>query len=379
MGLVSQVETELERMLALGLLPADGKFPSEHGLARCFGVSRGTVREAIRSLSTRGLVVQHPGRRSRVVPWDEALTLETLNVALMDSGRLRPGRLQLLEGFLALKREITVELLVACCERASPADLDQLSQACYALMDAARWDAGDGKWVQQEFSLLRLAACAVDRVGHVLLIQSLERTFQGMAQWMLPHLDTQAVQQWAWRAMQALFEKNVQALRQELPPLLEAVDERLLSSLAPAPQPAAKSESHPTADEPLPGEPLAPEVSTEGVPERVVPNLSNSRTRSCDVPPTGASPSEPVAVDTCPTSEPAAAREHTQPHCPLPLLPGRRLPGTPQQVPETPARQCALPCAKPSVVASPEHHEPGESFSPGPLPEGGGGLPPRGG
>jgi DNA-binding GntR family transcriptional regulator len=61
MGLVSQVEAELEKMLS-----------------RCFGVSRGTVREALLRLSTRGLVVQHPGRRTRAVPLDEAVTLEKM-------------------------------------------------------------------------------------------------------------------------------------------------------------------------------------------------------------------------------------------------------------------------------------------------------------
>ncbi|HEX8706045.1 MAG TPA: winged helix-turn-helix domain-containing protein [Myxococcaceae bacterium] len=70
LGLVAQVEAELEKMLALGLLPPDGKMPSEHGLARCFKVSRGTVREALRSLSAKGLVEQYPGRRTRVVAWD---------------------------------------------------------------------------------------------------------------------------------------------------------------------------------------------------------------------------------------------------------------------------------------------------------------------
>ncbi|HEX8702061.1 MAG TPA: GntR family transcriptional regulator [Myxococcaceae bacterium] len=340
-GLVAQVEAELEKMLALGLLPPDGKMPSEHGLARCFKVSRGTVREALRGLSAKGLVEQYPGRRTRVVAWDEALTLENLSVALTDSGRLRPGRMQLLEGFLALKRDITVELLVACSERASAAELEELSQGCFALADAARWDMGEGKWVWQEFALLRQAACALERVGHVLLIQSLERAFRGMAQWAVPHLDTGAVQAWAWCAMSALAEKNIQALKQKLPPLLQASDERLLSRLGPPRLPAGKSEPHPTETESHPGAPAAladerhslPEpgvcephpieaephrsehlaAEREALPGQVVPNLSNSWSGFCEVQPTGASPPEFASVGACSEPESVAPIEDGPP------------------------------------------------------------------
>jgi DNA-binding FadR family transcriptional regulator len=298
-GLVSQVEAELEKMLALGLLPPDGKFPSEHGLARCFGVSRGTVREAIRSLTTRGLVVPYPGKRTRVVAWDQALNLETLSVALTGDGRLLPGRHELLEGFLALKREITVDLLVACCETASPADLDQLSQACFLLEDTARWDTGEGKWVWQEFDLLKQAACIAERMGHLLLIQSLERTFKGMAKWALPHLNAKAVQSWARCATLALDDKNVQALRHKLPPLLKAVTERLLQSITPPRQPPSPRDLSPTVEEQSPGRPTTPEAMKEGVSGPENPILSDSRAGSREVLPPGGSPPEFGSADTC--------------------------------------------------------------------------------
>src|SRR6185503_7846140 len=95
---------------------------------------------------------------------------------------------------------------------------------------------------------LRLAACAVDRPGHLLLIQSLERAFWAMAERVLPHLNSQAVQEWALCALYALGERNAQELRRELPPLLQACDERVLGGLAPASQSAGTREAHCTAD-----------------------------------------------------------------------------------------------------------------------------------
>ncbi len=74
-GLVARVEEQLERVIARGLLPECGRLGSEETLARVYGVSRGTVREALRRLAARGLVVQHPGRKTRAVGLDEHLAL----------------------------------------------------------------------------------------------------------------------------------------------------------------------------------------------------------------------------------------------------------------------------------------------------------------
>ncbi|CAG4920823.1 MULTISPECIES: GntR family transcriptional regulator [Acidithrix] len=45
----------------------DGRFPTEEELARLYGVSRQTVREAIRRLESEGLVVRQRGRGTRLV------------------------------------------------------------------------------------------------------------------------------------------------------------------------------------------------------------------------------------------------------------------------------------------------------------------------
>ncbi|MDY7226440.1 FadR/GntR family transcriptional regulator [Hyalangium rubrum] len=233
MGLVWRVEQDLERIISLGQLPKGGQLPGEQTLAQRYGVSRATVREALLRLAARGLVVQHPGRKSRAVALEQALTLENLSVALHAQSQASPQSRQLLEGFWALKRETAVEVLSACCEHSSEADLKRLLEACLLLEEAVRWEP-QPRWAQREFELLRLAARTAERPGHLLLLQSLERSFWGMVDRAEFQLDSQAVLQWAKCAYEGLSQRDAQALRRQLPALLQASDERLLSKVWPA-------------------------------------------------------------------------------------------------------------------------------------------------
>ncbi|MFB1483701.1 FadR/GntR family transcriptional regulator [Corallococcus sp. RDP092CA] len=258
-GLVAYVEAEIERKIALGQLHPSGEFASEAELARRYRVCRGTMREALRRLAARGLVVQRPGRRTRAVALDESLTLENLGLALHDA--CSPDARWLLEGYFSLRRQVLVELLTDCCTRASERDLNQLGQLCFQLWDAARWAPGE-RCAQVEFELLRLAARVAERPGHVLLVQSLQRAFLGGATRLLPLLGGEGLRQWATCATQALNERDAQALQHELPAMVRAYDERLLNAFAP-------TSSEPAA--PLPQEErlgsLATAPKQEGAPE----------------------------------------------------------------------------------------------------------------
>jgi DNA-binding FadR family transcriptional regulator len=234
LGLVTQLEAELERRISLGLVPQDGELPSERTLASQYGVCRATAREAMVRLRTRGLVEVRPGRRARAVVMEEAVRLENLGTALLGEGPSRPERQQLLAGFLELKRDITVELLAVCCEKASEEELERVRNACFLLGDAACWELKRPKWVALEFELLRQAALAAQRPGHLLLIQTLERTCRGMAGRVEPYLDSPALYRWTQCAMEALRNKDVKEVRSPLPALLQASDERVLQALAPS-------------------------------------------------------------------------------------------------------------------------------------------------
>ncbi|WP_324291328.1 FadR/GntR family transcriptional regulator [Corallococcus sp. bb12-1] len=253
MGLVAQVEEQLEREIMLGRLPESGQLGSEQKLACGYGVSRGTVREALRRLAARGLVVQRPGRKTRAVALDASLTLENLGLALHDE-RSPEGR-ELLEGFFCLKRQVLVELLADCCASASAPNLGLLADACFRLWDAARWESGT-RCAQLEFELLRLAARVAARPGHLLLIQSLQRALRGNAARLLLLMGGESLREWTCQAMGALRERDARTLQHTLPALLKACDERVLERFAPALQDKAR-EAHPCVRARCPGR-LAP-------------------------------------------------------------------------------------------------------------------------
>ncbi|MBN8231586.1 GntR family transcriptional regulator [Corallococcus macrosporus] len=245
-GLVAYVEHQIEQDIALGRLPRNGRLASERVMAHWYGVCRGTVREALRRLAARGLVVQHPGRQARAVALDESLTLENLGLAL-HAARSEEGR-RLLEGFFSLKRQVLVELLADCCANASESEVSRLESVCYALWDAARWHPGE-RCAQLEFELLRLAAQVAARPGHLLLIQSLQRAFRGIGARLLPFMGGEALAQWARGAMHALDERDMQALQHQLPTLMKACDDGVLNRFAPVPHQAGPLEAPPLVEE----------------------------------------------------------------------------------------------------------------------------------
>lgn len=229
--LASRIEADLEQMISRGEVHPSGILPPEQLLARRYGVARGTIREALLRLAARGLILQRKGSKARAVSLERALTLESVGVALHARGSAHPERLRLLEGYFELKRETAVALLVHACEHASEQELQPLLDACFVLREGTRWDDGSRRWVEQEFVLLRMAAAAANRPGHFLLVQSLERAFRGMAEVVQPLLSSQAVRHWSEQTQDWLFDRNVEALRRDLPPLLLACDEHVLGSL----------------------------------------------------------------------------------------------------------------------------------------------------
>lgn len=67
-GRIHAVLTTLGREIAQGIIPAGAVLPPEHDLEIRLGVGRGVVREAIKTLSGKGLVSVRPRHGTRVLP-----------------------------------------------------------------------------------------------------------------------------------------------------------------------------------------------------------------------------------------------------------------------------------------------------------------------
>ena len=67
-GRIHAVLTTLGREIAQGIIPAGAVLPPEHDLEIRFGVGRGVVREAIKTLSGKGLVSVRPRHGTHVLP-----------------------------------------------------------------------------------------------------------------------------------------------------------------------------------------------------------------------------------------------------------------------------------------------------------------------
>ena len=78
-----QVETQIREAIISGLFRQGEKLPSETQLAEKFGVSRTTVREALRSLATSGMIAKVPGVGGG--SFVQSIDHHTLSSALADS------------------------------------------------------------------------------------------------------------------------------------------------------------------------------------------------------------------------------------------------------------------------------------------------------
>jgi len=137
-----RTETAADGLLALvldGTFPPGSTLPSEAELAARFGVSRLTMREAIRSLAaTRVIAVTH-GKSSVIRPADQWSPLDPR--LLHARGRLSGDPLLLPKHLLEARRMVEISAAEAAAERRTGEDVARLTGFVDAMRDAhARTD-----------------------------------------------------------------------------------------------------------------------------------------------------------------------------------------------------------------------------------------------
>jgi GntR family transcriptional repressor for pyruvate dehydrogenase complex len=137
MGRISEVIVEqIRQLMRQGQLKPGDRLPAERDLCEYFGVSRVTVREALRMLESSGLVEIRVGARGGAF------------VTTPSSDRVGDGLADLLSLSVISAMDVTevrlileIGLVPLVCERATDEDLEALDQICARSREALR--AGD--------------------------------------------------------------------------------------------------------------------------------------------------------------------------------------------------------------------------------------------
>src|SRR5947208_4740275 len=145
--LSDRVVADIERLILNGELREGEKLPTEAELCQAFGVSRSVIRDAVRTLSARGLVhVQH-GQGTVIDPPGESTVANALSLYLLRSDLT-------IHDVLAARAAIETGICPVAAQRASEDDIKQLATDLAALDEALH--RGDWQKVQDELLAFNL-------------------------------------------------------------------------------------------------------------------------------------------------------------------------------------------------------------------------------
>lgn len=115
----SSVASAFEAQILSGGLPIGERLPSEGEIARDFGVSTRSVREAMQILETKGLIRRRHGERSTVIRGDVSEFLGTLATTVRQLFSADPAYLMQL---MVVRRMIETEVISLLAGRENPVD-----------------------------------------------------------------------------------------------------------------------------------------------------------------------------------------------------------------------------------------------------------------
>jgi GntR family transcriptional repressor for pyruvate dehydrogenase complex len=126
--LADQVADRLQQTILSGQLRPGDALPPERDLSQQFGVSRTVIREAVRSLSGKGLVQAVGGSGVRVLAVDAAVVGESMR-ALVQGAAVDYAKVD------EIRRVIEVAAVGFAAERAMPEDIAVIEQALKRMRD----------------------------------------------------------------------------------------------------------------------------------------------------------------------------------------------------------------------------------------------------
>ena len=130
--LYQQIAGRIAQMIAEGELAAGDRLPGEHELAKRFGVSRPSIREAMIALEMTGLIEVRTGSGAYVLPSPS----EQRRRARIAIGEAGPGPLEQFKARVLLEPELAAE----AARNATPDEIDELGRIADRIERAIRTD-----------------------------------------------------------------------------------------------------------------------------------------------------------------------------------------------------------------------------------------------
>ena len=122
--LYEDIAQQFHLLIRQGELEHGARLPSERAMAEQFGVSRSSVREAIRSLELQGLVVTKRGSGTFINTQD----LESVVALLASTLSSGPGALDTLDDIFEMRHVLEPQIAAMAALRATPEEVARLSE-----------------------------------------------------------------------------------------------------------------------------------------------------------------------------------------------------------------------------------------------------------
>jgi DNA-binding FadR family transcriptional regulator len=155
-----QVVDELGRRIVNGLPEPDGSLPVEDTLAAELGVSRGALREAVKALAAKGMLLTRPRTGTRVLPREQ---WNHLDRDVLSWQQARDPR-ELLRATGELRRAVEPEAARLAARRARPDHIRTMFDAL-GEMESAAVRPGLGAYVEADIAFHR---ALLDASGNLL-------------------------------------------------------------------------------------------------------------------------------------------------------------------------------------------------------------------
>ena len=220
----SEVVTQIKEMIIQGQLQPGDRLPSEREFAEILGVSRTTIREALRSLAAIGMITIRQGDGSFVEHFKLEGILEPLAVLFHIEGD-ESG----IQAFSEVRRILEVETAALAAKRATKEELAAIDESISLMVEEVK-NGGIGDESDAEFHL------ALAKASHnPLLIRLMEtiadlmkHTYQATRKQLFLDQETlEEVYNSHFNVAQAIRERDAELARSRMKDHLEMVDNRM--------------------------------------------------------------------------------------------------------------------------------------------------------